>query len=994
VARRTESSINNDLAAALRLLHPAWTEQTVLAESTGVLTEAPGHRPDIVITNPSRTGGVILETELEPARTVESDALARLGGIFAADGSPVEQVVAVRIPTEARKPGTRLETLTYSYKVCSNGTQSVSWFPAEGWIAGTPADLAGFIETVAVSPRKLAEGVNALEAGVTQATNIIRRGMAGARRGGLEQMARVLHQRDGEQTTRMAAAIMANALVVHSAIAGVEESIRPPSHPTLRGPENILLPGAVLETWSAILDVNCWPIFKVAHDVLEVMDTATAGRALRRLDESARELAGLGTTTIGDLAGQMFGQLIADRKFLATFYTRPSSATLLAELAVSRLRVDWSDAGRISELRVADLACGTGALLSAVYRRMIARLRRNGSDDADLHRRFIENVLIGCDIMPAATHLTSAQLASAHPTITFGNTRIHTMPYGEHDPDDGEGKRPFIGSLELLESGTKPTLFGTGATTVTGTGDIHATGMNQIDLPNGSLDLIIMNPPFTRPTNHEIADVPVPSFAGFETSELEQRAMSKRLTRLRRTLPHPRAGDGNAGLASDFVDLAHVKLRAGGVLALIIPAAVVSGEAWRRTRGLLGTSYDDITVVTIADDGATDRAFSADTGMADTILIATKRTEPRAETEVSRADYLVLDRLPETITAGVEVARGANTRTDAGRLTVGSEFLGWSVRGVFDSGATGHPAGVSNPDVAGAASALTDGSLALPRHENLPLPIVSLNNLGQRGPVHRDISGIDKSRNGADGEPRGPFDVIRLKKRRAYTRASWPVLWSHDATAERRMTVLPCSEGDVRRGMRDAALRLWNGYSNADGVLIAGAGRLHVNLDFQLNSQPLGACMTPVPTLGGRAWPSFAPTPDDSLRKEDWEKSLAVWLNTTPGLISRWWVSTRQQRGRACLTVTTLGAVPVLDLRAVSAEAPATLAGIFERFAARDLLPANEAYRDLVRCELDKTVLCEVLGMPESILDPLATVREQWCAEPSVHGGKATRPGA
>ena len=272
----------------------------------------------------------------------------------------------------------------------------------------------------------------------------------------------------------------------------------------------------------------------------------------------------------------------------------------------------------------------------------------------------------------------------------------------------------------------------------------------------------------------------------------------------------------------------------------------------------------------------------------------------------------------------------------------------------------------------------------------LPLPIVSLNNLGQRGPVHRDISGIDKSRNVADGEPRGPFDVIRLKERGAYTRASWPVLWSHDATAERRMTVLPCSEGDVRRGMRDAALRLWNGYSNADGVLIAGAGRLHVNLDFQLNSQPLGACMTPVPTLGGRAWPSFAPTPDDSLRKEDWEKALAVWLNTTPGLISRWWVSTRQQRGRACLTVTTLGSVPVLDLRAVS---PATLAGIFERFAARDLLPANEAYRDLVRCELDEAVLCEVLGLPESILDPLATVREQWCAEPSVHGGKATRPG-
>ena len=992
MARRTESSINNDLAAALRRLHPGWTEQTVLAESTGVLTEGTGRRPDIVICNETRTGGMILETEFDPARTVESEALDRLGNTFAADGSPVEQVIAVRIPAEARAPGTRLETLTYSYKVCSNGTAAVSWFPAEGWIEGKLADLAGFIETVAVSPRRLAEGVNALEAGVAEATNIIRRRMAGPRRGGLEQIAAALHQRDSEQTTRMAAAIMANSLVVHYAIAGTEVAVRPPSHPALRGHGNVLLPGAVMEAWSAILDVNYWPIFKVARDVLAAMDTATAGRALRRLDESARELVGLGATTIGDLAGQMFGQLISDRKFLATFYTRPSSATLLAELAVARLPVDWSDAEGVCQLRVADLACGTGALLSAVYRRMIARLRRAGLDDENLHSRIIENVLIGCDIMPAATHLTSAQLASAHPTITFGDTRIHTMPYGEHDLRDGKGARPFIGSLELLEPGTKPALFGTGATTVTGTGDISETGMNQIDLPNGSLDLAIMNPPFTRPTNHETADVPVPSFAGFETSELEQRAMSKRLAQLRRKLPQAPAGDGNAGLASHFADLAHVKLRAGGVLALIVPAAVVSGESWRRTRRLLGMGYDDITVVTIADDGATDRAFSADTGMADTILLATKRAKPRGEGEAPRARYLVLDRLPGTVTAGVEAARATNARTDAGRLTVGTERVSWSVESAFDSHAPGHPTGVSNPDLAAAASSLADGTLRLPRHRDLPLPLVPLGELGRRGPVDRDISGINKGRNGAADRPRGPFDVIPLKERAAYPRASWPILWSHDAQAELRMTVLPCSEGDVRPGMRDAALQLWNGYRNVDDTFIAGAGRLHVNRDFRLNSQPLGACITPVPAIGGRAWPSFSPTPPSGEQAATWEKALAVWLNTTPGLISRWWVSTRQQRGRACLTVTTLGSIPVLDLRAVPAEVPATLAGIFERFSSRDLLPANEAYRDLVRCELDEVVLCEVLGLPESILDPLATVREQWCSEPSVHGGKTTRP--
>ena len=38
-------------------------------------------------------------------------------------------------------------------------------------------------------------------------------------------------------------------------------------------------------------------------------------------------------------------------------------------------------------------------------------------------------------------------------------------------------------------------------------------------------------------------------------------------------------------------------------------------------------------------------------------------------------------------------------------------------------------------------------------------------------------------------------------------------------------------------------------------------------------------------------------------------------------------------------------------------------------------------------------MLCDLLGLPESILEPLAALRLQWCEEPSVHGGKPTRPG-
>ena len=69
----------------------------------------------------------------------------------------------------------------------------------------------------------------------------------------------------------------------------------------------------------------------------------------------------------------MFGRLISDRKFLATFYTLPASAALLAELAAARLDVNWSDPEAFTDLRIADLACGTGALLASAYRAVAAR---------------------------------------------------------------------------------------------------------------------------------------------------------------------------------------------------------------------------------------------------------------------------------------------------------------------------------------------------------------------------------------------------------------------------------------------------------------------------------------------------------------------------------------------------------------------------------------------------------------------------------------------
>ena len=343
--RTSETAFNPELAIALRGKHPRWAEDDRIgAEQSGVIQDHPGQRPDIVIHHP---GGapVIIETEFEPALTVEADARARLGKIIGAAGDEVEQAIAVRVPAALRgDQGHLAEQIAgaeFQYCVFSQTEDEPRRWPESGWLRGGIDDLAGLIEQVALSERRIAEGMRILEEGVSQAAKILRIELQGVSAGVLRKIANALHQEDGEQTSRMAMAIVVNALTVHTGIAGAHNI---PTLAESRRSGRRLVKERVLDTWDYIVEeINYWPIFKIASDVLVPIPDGTARAVLQRLRGVAIALDELGATSTQDLAGQMFGRLITDRKFLATFYTLPSSAALLAELAVSKLDVDWSD---------------------------------------------------------------------------------------------------------------------------------------------------------------------------------------------------------------------------------------------------------------------------------------------------------------------------------------------------------------------------------------------------------------------------------------------------------------------------------------------------------------------------------------------------------------------------------------------------------------------------------------------------------------------------
>ena len=159
------------------------------------------------------------------------------------------------------------------------------------------------------------------------------------------------------------------------------------------------------------------------------------------------------STLLLSVFATVFQTLIADRKLLATFYTLPESASLLAELAVSRLDLDWTDEASVMALKIADFACGTGTLLSATQGAIYRRLRRAGFDDSDWHRVLMERVLLGTDIMPSAAHLTASMLSSAHPAVGYDSSLVRVLPFGVDEELSAlrglDADTPYIGALDL-----------------------------------------------------------------------------------------------------------------------------------------------------------------------------------------------------------------------------------------------------------------------------------------------------------------------------------------------------------------------------------------------------------------------------------------------------------------------------------------------------------------------------------------------------------------
>ena len=931
-----ESTLNVAMAEVMENMRAAWEAQP---EQTGALS---GGRPDIVL----REAGalpVIIENEFEPARDVDKEARGRLGKHDKKSGTEIRAVIAVKVPRRVREMDTAatkraLPGLKFRYAV-----YQPERYPEDGWLAGSLADIAFAAQLVSVPTENVAEYVRILGDSSKRIVDVICRLDSGIQAG----IAQRLNQAPDEQTWGMAALILSNAMVFYDDLVGtyeIGEDGSAKKSKRRRGGETVELPtiqsmkiaGVVpleylITAWRDVLKVNYYAIFHVAIDILSCMSDADASNVIAELVGTTSAIKAGRMSRSADMYGMLLQRLIVDRKHLAAYYTLPQSAALMATVALpppgDRLYRN------MLKFRVGDFACGTGLLLTSVYRQMASNYEAaTGKSAADIHERMMSDCINGLDVLPSAAHMAVSALAGMFPKRIFKKTNIHVMPIGRW----GKGKKEYrLGSCDLID-GKDTTLFES-SRQITGSGEAGAVHHGITD---ESMDLIVMNPPFTRAGKRE-EDSVVGSWAAFGASAEDQKAMGK----LAAEKFGPVVSHGHAGLASYFVAISHKKIRVGGTVSLILPATIAMGESWKAVRTLLNKAYE-LLVISIArtDMKAQDGAFSSDTGMGEVMLFARKL--PDGSPPV-RAKFVSLRERPTSAFDAVQVGdaiRGLGKvhcmedGNGATSLMVGNRTAGAVIDAELADRWTS--VNVVNLELLQEFYSLTRGGgfVALERVCEFGSDSQMLIGKQQKGPFKKLVGG------GGGGSPK------------------YPALWNNNSAKQTGMRVEPDSHLEIRPGMGDKAKNMWPGE----------ASHMHMNIDVDYTAQALLASYTDPKTAGGSSWPSVVLGEAES-------KALIAWFNSTLGVISYWMVAGRQQLGRGRTKRSGLALMQVPDV--ANCAKAAKLAKIFDRFSGRKLCPINRLDADPVRKELDAAV-AGALG----ITADLDRLRAMLCSEPTIRG--------
>ena len=959
---RRETTITNELVNILRNMRHGWELETEVnafikgnSELDAIVIER-GREPvgiEAKFATTTNAKNLIEQAETRLVLELETE--------YHVVGKTLNNVMAILYPDRFKTmPGRDInsqlcDTDDLQYKLVNTVGDTVAHFPTNGWATGTVGNIANALYVGAMPTSQLEEAAEEMEKSINKAAYLLEDAIVD-HPAIAKKIETILHQevfskeedntvkKSNIQTLRMAALIITDAFVFQSSLAGKAEmeSVR-----SLRQLLPIIDYADVIEDWNTILKVNYRPIFEDARNLVEALatDDRLVKYILKLLCEAAKDLVDTGIAQIHELAGIVFQKLITDRKYVKANYTLPESAVLLSTLVMPEL-----PKGKLP--KVADFACGTGALLNGVYQRILSLYEQVGGNGRDIHQRMLEKNIGGVDIMPNATHLTAAALASRYPDMKLGGTRILTAPYGKLEKGDYA-----VGSLELLDD---IKLFNPESKQVGGK-ENRIVDL-QKEFPYETFDIVIQNPPFTKPGADPAGiDGAKSPFQGGdrpqEYTKIMQTILNKKVTHV---------ADGQAGLSSYFVELAHRMLKSKGTMGFILPATVLASPTSQKLRDMWATEYHDVVVITIAEAKGFDCAFSADTDMAECIIVATKGKGDNT----GRGKFVCLNQRPKSLLEAFEITnriirsngtyRLEDTPSGGDALKVGEEILGYVLDCPLPSGEGWVAVRVKSMAVLQSARRLKKGRLELPlqalQETVTEIPICQVGDIATLGlaevrGVFRKVEGFRPNEDG------------------------YACLWNAKSEVQRSMLVLPDSR----------AIPVPNAETKVQKRVDRNS-RTHYNMVPRFTACSIIVLFTEQSAIGPTLITNVA------FENPRHEIPWTLWCNSTLGLFCHWLHSGKQTAGRGKLRLTTLRTLPTLDVRELSDEALANAEAIFERLKYQRILPVNECDHDPVRAELDQCLLTEVLGITsDNVLASMQTLREMLCVEPSIHGGKQSK---
>ena len=632
--RSHESIINDTLARLLR-------ERSGL--STAAETLHAGKRPDIIVR--LSEGPVILETEFEPAATVEADALSRLG--MSLDGQRVQNVFAITVPARLRSTNQqhlyqRLATSTLAWQEWRiDGTSGPR-------LTGSAVELGNAVARSTPPAGNLEEAVDALDEGVRWAGSRLY-----SSPGTVARVSKIFGAEPGDEVANMAALVIINAMVFQERLASGEAAYQSTSAARVNGMFSRI---KLLQMWDHILSIDYYPIFSMARDVVQELSEVEAAEVLAECARppklcSAWVRSDATTWPAGSSTGSSPRGSCSPRSIPAS-PLQPSSPAWRYRPTGGRKSIGTPPKG-ISELRVVDPACGTGTLLMAAYRQIVqnhSAAAPAGSDNPLLHQVLVEQVINGADVVQAAIHLTAATLAAMSPLVRFEQMQLHTLRLGteiQKDLQGTESRKVWLGSLDWLTASEIQSFFSAtdeqvGATS--GTGSIVRQPI---------VDLVICNPPFTRRGSDGGKEQAISRVFSLPEGDREsQQALAARTSALLKGT----AANQIAGHASSFTVLADRLVKRGGRIALVLPVTALSGESWREIREMLSFRYEIEFVVSSHDPNL--RSMSFDTGIAEALLVARRLRE--GEQPSGRGRFVNLWRAPYQETDALALVRAVN----------------------------------------------------------------------------------------------------------------------------------------------------------------------------------------------------------------------------------------------------------------------------------------------------------------------------------------------